>query len=381
MFARAGFAFRIYGNPVNIQFGWALLVLAAAGATLLTLAPEAEARGGALVWYVNGVVLVGGLLGSLLLHELGHVIGARRAGKRIGAVRLYPFGSGGEGFVEPGTPRQDVVVATAGLGVTAALAAATGLAWWALPGRFEVMRADFGYLALGNAALTVFNLLPGYPLDGGRVFRALVWYLHDDFITGTRAAVAYAQVISTLALAMGLAALAVRSSYAIWGLWVVLAAWSLNRASRDELTRAFFVVAGAGLTARETVEGMNPRVGADQSVDEVIEHLLTTERVGPALVTDGDEVVGVLTLGRLRHFRRADWPRRTARDAMVSISTLPRVDHDISVRDLLAWVADVDADILLVTDQGEVVGALDHQLAVQRLLDRARSRHRLRGGR
>ncbi|HUZ03345.1 MAG TPA: site-2 protease family protein [Thermomicrobiaceae bacterium] len=373
MLGRPAFAIRLSGSALTVQLGWALVVLGAAAATLVVHAPNGMAPGRAGAWYAGGVLLAAAFFASLLAHEWAHLWVARLVGQPQPRIRLYPFGGAGAGFVDPGSPRQHTLVAIAGPTISFILAAVAGALWWVLP-RGSPLDTGLGWVALGNLALAGVNLLPGYPLDGGRVFRALIWYLHDDFTVGTRAAVAYAQAISVLGFATGLVMLGSGSRSAIWGLWVLIVSWGLNRASRDELTRAFFALAGAELTAGETIEGMNGRVTVDAPLEEVIDVLLSGEHAGPALVVDDRGPVGVLTLEQLRHFRRAEWPQRTAAQAMIPLAGLARIESDTPLRDLLSWLTEGREDVLLVSMQGEVVGAIDRRLALQRLLQRARSR-------
>lgn len=380
MFPRTGLGLRLLGSALTIPLGWLVITVVAAASTLAALAP---ARGSPIAvshWYLAGAVLVAGAFGSLILHELGHAAAARRLGLPPGHLALYPFGSTRAGFDDPGTPRQSALVALAGPAISLALGLILGLTWWLLPDAPALLRRGVGALALVNLVLGVGNLLPGYPLDGGRVFRALVWYLHDSYATGTRAAVVYGQIIAVLILMAGLLLLSAGQDRAVWGLWLVLLGWSMSRTARAELTHAFVVAVGTAISAGEIVAGINPRVAAGQSIDEAVDALLGTERAGPALVYDGDTVVGVLPIDRLRRVRRADWHRCTAAEAMLPLAGLPRLADDASLRDVLTWLADAEADALLVVRGDEVVGALDRQLAVTRLLERARARQRLRHG-
>lgn len=377
MFPRAAFAVRLYGSSVSIPFGWFFVTLVTAGASVVALAPPDISPIRLPLWYLSAIPLIVAAFGSLLLHELGHAAAARRVGLGPERMRLYPFGGAREGFGDPGTPFQNTVVALAGPATSLALGTGLALIWWLLPDGASILGRDFGYLAIVNLILGGVNLLPGYPLDGGRVFRALVWYLHDDFSFGTRAAVIYGQVISVLTFAMGLVLLGVGRSQAIWGLWLVLLSWAMNRAARDELTRTFFVVVGAHLSAGEIVAGMNPRLEPDQTLDAVLDVLLSEAHGGPGLVYEGDSAVGVLPLDQLRRYRRADWADTRAADAMIPLDGLPQIPDTASVRDLLGWLTDSEADLLLITKADTVIGVVDRRLALTQLVARAKSRDRL----
>lgn len=374
---RAHLSLHLPGGTVSISLSWLLIVLGIAAATIQVRAPASMETRESILWYATGAILIAGFFASLLLHELAHLTVARIIDYPSHKIGLYPFGGASEGYEDPGTPRQIVIVSLAGPIASGLVAGLFALLWWMMPSAATSIRRIFEVLAIVNGSLGAINLLPAYPLDGGRIFRALVWYLHDDFNTATRAAVSYSQAVSVFTLATGLVLLATEPRRAIWGLWIVVSAWGLSRLARDERTRAFFVMAGSKLTAAETVEGMNPRARPDQSLDEVIELMLANEQNGPTLVWEDGQAVGLISFRQLRAYRRADWGRLTAREVMASLDGMPRIDESATVRDLLGWLAEHEHDTLLVTRKGEVIGAVDRRLAIGRLLDRSRARHRL----
>ncbi|HEX3723020.1 MAG TPA: site-2 protease family protein, partial [Nitrolancea sp.] len=283
-----------------------------------------------------------------------------------------------EDYNDPGTPLQDATIAIAGPVASLLLAAVLLSIWWLVANQHSMASHDVFFVAVVNLVLAVANLLPGYPLDGGRIFRALVWYLHDDYSVGTRAAVAYGQIISTFGLAFGLVIIGSRNSWSAAGLWVILAAWSVTRVGRQELTRSVLISYGSMLTAGEAVQGINPHARADQTLDDVIEVLLADFRSGPALVSEGSAVIGVISLAELRRYRRADWLTVRARDAMIPLSSLPTLDESASIRTLLREFADDRTDTLIITGSDGVVGAIDRRIAVEKLIDKIRGARRLR---
>src|SRR6185312_10492081 len=227
----------------------------------------------------------------ILVHEAAHALVGDRLGRTTDRVSIYPLGGVAEDYNDPGTPVRDATIAIAGPVASALLALPLVIIWALLPHHTSMLSRDISFLAAINLILAIANLLPGYPLDGGRIFRAFVWYLHDNFEVGTRAAVAYGQVISTFGLAVGLVIIGTRNSWSAAGLWVILAAWAVTRVGRQEITRCMLISVGSTLTAGEAVRGLNPHVRAEQSLDDVLEVLLAEMRSGPALVTSGADVI------------------------------------------------------------------------------------------
>jgi Zn-dependent protease len=366
----------IFGSVVTIRLAWLVAIAFTLGLTAFQLAPNHEVDNRTVVWYINAFVLVCAAVGSMLFHEAAHAFVSERLGRRTDRISLYPLGGAAEDYNDPGTPLRDATIAIAGPIASALLATLFLLIWLVIPVRGSMLTHDAFFIAATNLVLAVANLLPGYPLDGGRIFRALVWYLHDDFAVGTRAAVAYGQVISTFALAVGLVIIGSRSSWSTAGLWVILAAWSVTRVGRQEITRCLLISAGATLTAGEAVHGLNPHVRADQPLDDVLEILLAEIRSGPALVTEGLSIIGVISLNELRRYRRSQWLTVRAREAMVQVADLPAINESVSIRTLLNEFADDRVSTLIVSGRDGVVGAIDRRIAIEKLLDRARQARR-----
>lgn len=362
----------LFGSVVTIRLPWLLAIAFSLGLTAFQLAPHHEIDHRTIAWYLNAVVLVCGALGSIIFHETTHTLTSRRLGHKVDRVSLYPLGGVAEDFNDPGTPLDDALIAAAGPISSLMLAALFSLLWFAFPFSDSIIGHDLRFLAGANLVLVIANLLPGYPLDGGRIFRAFVWYLHDDFAFGTRVAAAYGQAIATFALAAGLVIVGSQFSWSTAGLWVILAAWAVTRTGRQEVTRCLLISAGTSLTAGEAVRGLNSHVRADQPLDEVLEVLLTEIRAGPALVTEKAEVIGVISLNELRRYRRAEWLSVPARTAMIPVSALPELDERASIRVLLNEFTDERIETLVVVGSDGIVGVLDRRVAMEKLLERVR---------
>jgi CBS domain-containing protein len=130
---------------------------------------------------------------------------------------------------------------------------------------------------------------------------------------------------------------------------------------------------GATFSAGDAVRGLNPHVRVDQPLDEVLEALLADMSSGPGLVMDDGAVVGVVSLHRLRRYRRTEWSDTTAREAMIPLIRVPAIDQNVSVRRLLNELTDGHTDLLLVTGPDGVVGALDRRIAIEKLIDRVQA--------
>ena len=191
---------------------------------------------------------------SILLHELSHALVSRRRGIEVPAITLFIFGGVAHSSREPDSAGDEFVIAGVGPLSSLLIAAAFGGIWW-IGGRVGLPKAVTGvagYLALVNVALAVFNLLPGFPLDGGRVFRSAVWKATGDLDRATRAATTGGKWVGYGLMGWGLA------QYFLGGLigalWLVFIGWFLKSAA-DSARRAHEEGSGRGLASARGSSG------------------------------------------------------------------------------------------------------------------------------
>ena len=235
---------RIAGIPVGASWSALLIALLFAWSLGGDLLPAQVPGLVPAAYWLAGAAGAGLFLASLLAHEIGHAVVARRAGLRVRGITLWLLGGVAQLEDEPASPRDELRVAIVGPAISLALAGAFGVAAAALsvvgaPALLVVMAA---WLALGNVALGVFNLLPAAPLDGGRVLRGLLWRRHGNrvraAVTATRAGVW---------VGTGLVAYGLLGAFTGWGigtLWTALVGWFLVIAARQERELALL---GGGL--------------------------------------------------------------------------------------------------------------------------------------
>jgi Zn-dependent protease len=229
---------RIAGIPVGAS--WSALLIAALIAWSLAgslLPAEVPGLAPAAYW-LAGLAGAGLFLGSLLAHEIGHALVARRAGLRVRGITLWLLGGVAQLEDEPASPGDELRVAIVGPAVSLALGVGFGLAAVALAvlGGPALVVALAGWLAVVNAALALFNLLPAAPLDGGRVLRGLLWRRH-----GSRVRASVTATTAGVWVGGGLVAYGLLGAFTGWGigtLWTALVGWFLVTAARQERDHA-----------------------------------------------------------------------------------------------------------------------------------------------
>jgi Zn-dependent protease len=244
---------RIAGIPVGASWSAVLIALLIAWSLAGQLLPAQIPGLGPAAYWLAGVAGAGLFLGSLLAHELGHAVVARRAGLRVNGITLWLLGGVAQLEDEPASPGDELKVAIVGPAVSLALAAGFGVAAFGLGalGGPAIAVAVAVSLAVSNTVLALFNLLPAAPLDGGRVLRGLLWRRHGNrvraAVTATRAGVW---------VGAGLVAYGLLGSVTGWGIgtvWTALVGWFLITAARQERALALLQSQAGGLLARQVM--------------------------------------------------------------------------------------------------------------------------------
>lgn len=355
----------LFGAPVRISWTWMVVAAALSAITFYLFIPDTGTD--RVTWIASAILVAAGIVLSLIAHEYGHVVSARRAGSVLDALDPSLLGGLPDTCYAPQSPANELRVASGGPLVSLLLTVSCGAAWMGL-GRPDGM-PGIGVLLVGafNLIVLAVNLLPGSPFDGGRVLRAFIWYLTGDLVVATRAAAIYGQFLLVSGLITGVMLLSVGEDYALWGAWILLMCWPLNQARVEGLAQTVWKEAGRLLRIDDLFQAGVNRVQASATIDDSIESLLDNYRRGPTLVMDGLHIVGIVDLSAFRKIPRASWTQFTVGDVMSSIDALPRIESDASVIRLLEELPTGSTKIILVQRDGKIVAAADREFVLERV--------------
>ena len=297
---------------------------------------------------------------SILAHELGHSLVALRRGVTVRAITLFIFGGVAQLEQDSESARDEFWIAIAGPAVSFALAAIFGLLAILTAGLVEPLSVGLGWLALINLVVAVFNLVPGFPLDGGRVFRALVWHLTGNAETGMKAAVMGGRLVAYALFGLGLWSMLALGNL-IGGLWIMLIAWFLLN-SAEASGRGWRLRSRlAGLKARDLAETEVPLVAHADSVASWIENQVLPRGERSAMVSDGGTIVGLITLSDARQVPREDWPMTRIDRIMTARDKLHTVDADAGADQVLALMTRHQLNQVPVMSGSRLYGWIDRQ--------------------
>jgi Zn-dependent protease/CBS domain-containing protein len=294
---------------------------------------------------------------SVLLHELSHSLVALHSGLRISGITLFLFGGVSKMTDEPRSPAVEFRMAIAGPAMSVVLAViflALGRILRFVPGG-DLFGAVFSWLGWMNGALAIFNLLPGFPLDGGRVLRAAIWASTRNLLQATRIASTVGQGLGFLMIAVGVLR-AIGGDFS--GVWMALIGWFLVQAAQSSYQQLLLRQALVGVPVSSVMTQQVEWVPAQATLDQVVhDHVMRHNH--PAFpVLDGSRLLGLLSLGEIRNVPRERWPWVTAAEVVPPLSQAQVVAPDTDVWDTLLRMTTSNLGRLLVMEGGLLRGII-----------------------
>lgn len=347
----------VAGFPVAVNWSAIVIVLLLSWGLadgVLPLAAPGHATG---TYWLVGVIGALLLICSLLAHELAHAIVARRAGVEVDGLTLWMLGGVATLRGEASTPGDDLRIAAAGPATSLALAGAFGLVWFllAVTEQADLLVSVAGWLAGINVVLAVFNLVPGAPLDGGRILRAVLWRRSGDRYRAATTATTAGQVVAFGLVALGL--LSFVGGDAVGGLWLVFIGWFLLMAARAEQAAGTTEHVLHGVLVGQVMSSPVQTGDADLSIAEFIDrHVLAGHHSAYPVVDQHGTVVGLITLQRLRSLPPARRGTTAVRDASLPLDRMAVAQPQDRLTDLLPRLTRESGGRALVFDQGRLVG-------------------------
>jgi Zn-dependent protease/CBS domain-containing protein len=349
---------RILGIPVGLDPSWFLIFALLTWSLAVSYFPDEFKDWPTAQYWIVGAVTALMLFASVTLHELGHSVLALRYKIPVRSITLYIFGGIAQIGAEPPSAMAEFWIAIAGPAVSFALAGIFGL----LQSVFTTVApllALFKYLAYINGTLALFNLIPGFPLDGGRVFRALVWGVTRNLRRATFIAASLGRGVAALFILIGVWQMF--SGHFGNGLWIAFIGWFLDGAASSQIQQQVLQDLLAGHTVAEAMSRSYTNIPAEATLAHLVEdHILGAGR-RCFMVTQGGETIGLLTLYDVKEVPRDKWPTTTVAQAMTPAIEVKRVETGMELWEALAEMDRDGVNQLPVMTDGRCEGMLSRE--------------------
>jgi Zn-dependent protease/CBS domain-containing protein len=347
---------RIAGIEVRVDSSWVVIALLITYSMYLrtsVLYPELSG-GGAVGLGILATVL---FFGSVLVHELAHALVSQARGIRVQDITLFLFGGATRAKVDSRGPGDEFLIALVGPLTSGLLAGLFGIiAGLGRDGLSTPLVGTFGYLAWTNLVLAAFNLVPGFPLDGGRLLRAAIWRATGSLGRATRVASMAGQGVGWLLVAAGVAWLL--AGDLAGGIWFAFIGWFLVQAARSSYQELQLQQLLRGVEAEDVMAADLVRIPPELSLQDAVDDYFMRYDHSAFPVDEQGRTIGLVTLRGVRRVPREQWPTQRVREHMVPLSDQVVVAPEARMDGVLGKLQDGEAGRVLVVEDGEVVGII-----------------------
>ncbi len=347
---------RIGGIAVNIHVSWILIFILVTWTLARSYFPQNYPDWSLTLYWTVGLATSLLFFVSVLLHELAHSFVARARGLPVKDITLFIFGGVAQIGEEPATAGTEFVMALVGPLTSIVLGALFGAVWFLARGTSEPLAALGAYLALINVILGFFNMIPGFPLDGGRVLRSILWQATGNLQRATRWASLVGQLVAYLFILWGI--WQIFTGDWVGGLWIAFIGWFLDNAASNSYRQLTVRNLLAGHRVREVMNRECPEVNAGLTLERLVsEYMLRTgTRCFP--VVEGGLLQGLLTLHNIKGVSRDRWGSTTVEQVMTPLENIERVGPDEELWAAMQNMTEEGVNQLPVMDDGQLLGML-----------------------
>ncbi len=317
---------RIFGIEIKLDYSWfivfALVVWSLAGYYFPQIQPGLPVG----TYWVSGVVTALLFFASVVAHELAHSFVSQAHGVPVRDITLFIFGGVAQISEEPKSARNEFLMALAGPVTSLVIAGLFGLLWLVSTPAGLSIHALTGWLAWINLALALFNLIPGFPLDGGRVFRAIVWAITGNLRMATQIATRLGQIVAYGFIFWGI--WQIFSGDWAGGLWIAFIGWFLLNAATASYRQVAIQEMLAGHVAREVMMTDCPHVPRDLTLDVLVDQVVLPSGRRCFPVIGDDQLYGLVTLHLIKEIPRERWRSTRVEEVMIPMGKLKTIRPD-----------------------------------------------------
>lgn len=346
----------IRGIPVGVHYSWFVVFFALSATLALGQYPTNYPDWTDTQYWTVAVLSVLLLFTSVLLHEFGHAVTAQKLGIPVISITLFIFGGVAAISQDAESAGDEFKIAIAGPIVSVLTGVTFGAIFLALGDVNEQASALVGYLALVNIVLAVFNMLPGFPLDGGRVLRAIIWKATGSVRRSTRIVATIGSLLGSLLFVVGI--FTIFQGNLVNGVYSVAIGWFLQNAATQGRQQVEQEVALRDVYVHDLMQHDPVTVHPGLDIQSLVDDYVLGRNVRGLPVCDEGRLVGIITVNDIKEIARDEWPRRQVSELMTGLAELQTVEEMTLVNDVLRLMAEHDFHQLPVLRDGSLVGLI-----------------------
>jgi Zn-dependent protease len=359
--------FRVAGIDIGVHISWLVIFGLVTWSLAVGVFPDIDGlkgRSEVFYWFLGAVTALL-LFASVLIHELAHSLVAKRMGLGVKSITLFIFGGVSNLTGEAKKPSTEFIVAIVGPLSSLAIAAVVFAIGSALD-LGAAVSAVLSYLVYINVALGLFNLIPGFPLDGGRVLRAIAWTSTGSLRRGTEIAAAVGQLVAWGLLLFGAYQVLVVGNF-LNGIWIGAIGWFLQNAAQASLQQVLMEQRLRGARVADVVEPDPTVASPNATVQELIEeYFLRGNRRAVPVAMDG-RLVGMVTVRDVREVHKDEWGTTRVADVMGGRDGVRTVSSRSTLQQALEALSHGDYEQVPVVDDGRLIGVVSRADIVRQI--------------
>jgi len=367
---------KVFGIQFRLHYTWFIIFFLVTVSLSWQVFPVFYPGWNQLLYWVIGIVTSLLFFASVLAHELAHSLVGRANGIPIKSITLFIFGGVAQMTREATSPGAEFKMAIAGPACSLVIGSLLGLLWFFTPGMSQPIATMVQWLAYINVALAAFNLIPGFPLDGGRVFRSLMWHFSGNYKRSTRIATRVGQGVGYLFILGGISIVFLQPFGLNWfsGLWLVFIGWFLQSAASASYRQAQWHEALRGVIASQVMTSHYMTVPPNITVNQLVQGYILPTGQRFFLVAGEDRFKGILTLHNIKSVSQSNWDTTPVEKIMVPADQLKVARSEQDALSVMEQMNENDINQMPVVHEGRVIGLITRDNLIRALRTRTELR-------
>jgi len=346
---------RLFGIEIRIDSSWFIIFVLFSWVLAADYFPRNFPDWTRGLYWAVGTVTSLLLFASVLAHELAHSLVALKQGEKVRSITLFILGGVAQISEEPKQPLKEFLMALVGPLSSLVIACLFLILSLVLRGISSPLRASASYLAVINTVLALFNLLPGFPMDGGRILRSIIWKITGNLKKATRVASLVGQGFAFLLIAVGVLEI-LRANFS--GLWLILIGWFLHNAAVRGYSEVMVRTMLEGMKAEDLMTKDFETVPSDLLIQDLVDDYILKKKERVFLVMDNGDLKGIVCLEDVKAAPRENWTRARVGEIMTSKEKLEAVSVDTDGSKILASLTTKDIHQVPVMKGDKLAGVI-----------------------